>query len=77
MNERVDAWIALATERLDGSGTPLYLIPGNDDDFAIDPILDEPTVRAGQRRRQGARPTRRATAPLLRLVEQHAMADAA
>jgi uncharacterized protein len=42
MNERVAAWLALATERLAESGTPLYLIAGNDDDFAIDAILDDP-----------------------------------
>jgi uncharacterized protein len=40
MNERVEAWMRLATERLAGSSVPLYLIPGNDDDFGIDPILD-------------------------------------
>jgi Icc-related predicted phosphoesterase len=40
MNERVEAWMQLATERLADSDVPLYLIPGNDDDFAIDPILD-------------------------------------
>jgi Icc-related predicted phosphoesterase len=40
MNERLEAWLALATERLAESGTPLYLIPGNDDEFGIDPILD-------------------------------------
>jgi uncharacterized protein len=40
MNERVEAWMRLATERLADSSVPLYLIPGNDDDFAIDPILD-------------------------------------
>jgi Icc-related predicted phosphoesterase len=40
MNERVEAWMRLATERLADSNVPLYLIPGNDDDFAIDPILD-------------------------------------
>jgi Icc-related predicted phosphoesterase len=39
MNERVEAWMRLATERLADSEVPLYLIPGNDDDFAIDPIL--------------------------------------
>ena len=39
MNERVDAWMRLATERLADSEIPLYLIPGNDDDFTIDPIL--------------------------------------
>ena len=37
MNERVQAWMELATERLADSPVPLYLIPGNDDDFAIDP----------------------------------------
>jgi Icc-related predicted phosphoesterase len=42
MNERVKAWLTLATERLADSQVPLYLIPGNDDDFGIDPILDAP-----------------------------------
>jgi uncharacterized protein len=42
MNERVQAWMELATERLSDSSVPLYLIPGNDDDFAIDPILNGP-----------------------------------
>ncbi|HEU0193332.1 MAG TPA: hypothetical protein VFQ71_03980, partial [Gaiellales bacterium] len=40
MNERVQTWMELATERLADSTVPLYLIPGNDDDFGIDPILD-------------------------------------
>jgi uncharacterized protein len=40
MNERVQAWMELATERLADSPVPLFLIPGNDDDFGIDPILD-------------------------------------
>jgi Icc-related predicted phosphoesterase len=40
MNERVEAWMRLATERLADSSVPLYVIPGNDDDFTIDPILD-------------------------------------
>lgn len=40
MNERIEAWMRLATERLADSDVPLFLIPGNDDDFAIDPILD-------------------------------------
>jgi len=40
MNERIEAWMRLATERLADSDVPLYLIPGNDDDFAIDEILD-------------------------------------
>jgi uncharacterized protein len=42
MNERVEAWLALATERLTDGSAPLYLIPGNDDDFAIDPVLNRP-----------------------------------
>jgi Icc-related predicted phosphoesterase len=40
MNERVEAWLALATERLADSSVPLYLMPGNDDDFGIDAVLD-------------------------------------
>jgi uncharacterized protein len=42
MQERVEQWMDLATERLAGSGVPLFLIPGNDDDFAIDELLDRP-----------------------------------
>ena len=40
MNERIEAWLQLATERLADSDVPLYLMPGNDDDFGIDPLLD-------------------------------------
>jgi uncharacterized protein len=40
---RVREWMALAAERLDGSGVPVYLMPGNDDDLAIDPVLEEST----------------------------------
>ena len=42
MNERVAAWMTLATERLADGQVPMFLIPGNDDDFAIDPILNTP-----------------------------------
>jgi Icc-related predicted phosphoesterase len=42
MTERVAAWLALATERLADGPVPLYLIPGNDDDFVIDSILNRP-----------------------------------
>jgi Icc-related predicted phosphoesterase len=45
MNERVAAWMELATERLADSPVPLYLIPGNDDDFTIDPILNREDIR--------------------------------
>ncbi len=40
MNERVEQWMQLAGERLAESSVPLFLIPGNDDDFAIDEILN-------------------------------------
>ena len=40
MTERVHEWIVLATERLADSNVPLYLIPGNDDEFAIDSALE-------------------------------------
>jgi len=43
IGRRVRDWMALAAERLDGSKIPLYLMPGNDDDFEIDPILAEST----------------------------------
>src|SRR5262252_9823053 len=36
---RVKTWLDLAAERLDGSGVPLVLIPGNDDPYAIDEPL--------------------------------------
>ena len=42
MNARMEEWMALATERLGDGGVPLYVIPGNDDDFGIDPIIDNP-----------------------------------
>ncbi len=38
---RVRDWMTLAAERLDGSGVPIYVMPGNDDEFEIDPILAE------------------------------------
>jgi len=42
MVERVHEWMALATERLADSPVPLYLIPGNDDEFTIDDALNTP-----------------------------------
>jgi Icc-related predicted phosphoesterase len=41
---RLEAWMELAGERLQESGTPLYLIPGNDDPYEIDAVLDEATA---------------------------------
>ncbi len=43
IGHRLREWLALATERLGDSGIPVYLMPGNDDDFEIDPILAEST----------------------------------
>jgi Icc-related predicted phosphoesterase len=42
MGERVAAWMELATERLADGNVPMYLIPGNDDEFVIDQILNQP-----------------------------------
>jgi Icc-related predicted phosphoesterase len=36
---RVRQWLDLAAERLDGTGVPLVLIPGNDDPYDIDEPL--------------------------------------
>lgn len=40
MNARLGEWLALAGEHLEPAGIPLWLIPGNDDDPSVDPILD-------------------------------------
>jgi uncharacterized protein len=45
MIERMESWMALAAERLAETQVPLILIPGNDDDPAIDAILDRPGQR--------------------------------
>jgi Icc-related predicted phosphoesterase len=41
IKNRVGSWMELATERLSASGTPLYLIPGNDDPYEIDSLLEQ------------------------------------
>jgi uncharacterized protein len=43
IERRVREWMALAAERLEGSDVPVYVMPGNDDEFGIDPILAEAT----------------------------------
>lgn len=46
ITRRVGEWMALAADRLEGSGVPVYLMPGNDDDFEIDAVLaDSPYCR--------------------------------
>ena len=39
MCESVTSWTKLTEERLKGSGVKCYISPGNDDTFAIDPII--------------------------------------
>ena len=39
IRNQVTQWLELAAERLDSCGVPLYLIPGNDDPYAIDEPL--------------------------------------
>jgi uncharacterized protein len=36
---RVESWVALADERLEGSGLRCFVCPGNDDQFEVDEIL--------------------------------------
>jgi uncharacterized protein len=40
MTDEVRRWVALAEERLDGTGVRCFVMPGNDDEFAIDAALD-------------------------------------
>jgi uncharacterized protein len=37
---RVESWMEMAAERMEGSGVPIYLIPGNDDPYEIDDVLE-------------------------------------
>ena len=39
ITRRIRDWMALAAERLADSKVPVYLMPGNDDDRLIDPLL--------------------------------------
>jgi Icc-related predicted phosphoesterase len=39
IQSRVSQWLDLAAERLDGTGVPIILIPGNDDPYDIDASL--------------------------------------
>jgi uncharacterized protein len=39
MNQRLTGWLVFACEFLEPLGVPLWLIPGNDDDFSVDPVL--------------------------------------
>lgn len=39
MTETLERWIALAGERLDGTGVELFVMPGNDDEFYLDKVI--------------------------------------
>jgi uncharacterized protein len=40
MEQRLEAWLALADERLRPAGTPLFFMLGNDDPVSLRPLLD-------------------------------------
>jgi Icc-related predicted phosphoesterase len=40
MNDRLQSWLEFASEYLEPHGVPLWVIPGNDDDFSVDSILN-------------------------------------
>jgi Icc-related predicted phosphoesterase len=42
--ERLREWMALADERLDGSGIKVFMAPGNDDAFEVDQIIGDSTA---------------------------------
>jgi Icc-related predicted phosphoesterase len=44
MTDEVRRWIALAEERLAGTGIRCFVMPGNDDEFAIDEALESTIV---------------------------------
>ncbi|MEM3698023.1 MAG: metallophosphoesterase [Candidatus Bathyarchaeia archaeon] len=40
MRETIKNWVKFAEERLKGTNIKVYIMPGNDDDYAIDPLLE-------------------------------------
>lgn len=40
MDARLESWLAFGSEYLQPLGVPLWVIPGNDDDFSVDRILN-------------------------------------
>lgn len=40
ITESLQGWMALAQERLEGTGIKVYISPGNDDDFVVDDVLN-------------------------------------
>lgn len=39
--DRLTRWLAYADDKLRGTGVPLYVSPGNDDEFVIDTLFDK------------------------------------
>lgn len=44
MRESVERWVRLAEERLRGTGVRCFVMPGNDDEFEIDEVLNRSDV---------------------------------
>jgi len=40
MTETIASWVRFAEEKLRGSEVKVYMMPGNDDDYSIDPLLE-------------------------------------
>jgi Icc-related predicted phosphoesterase len=40
ISTRVEQWMTMAAERMADSGVPIYCVPGNDDPYAIDEVLE-------------------------------------
>ena len=40
IRRRMGEWLDLAAERLEGTGVPVFLIPGNDDPYELDEVLN-------------------------------------
>lgn len=40
MDQRIEQWLALADERLQGTGARCFITPGNDDQFSIDRLFE-------------------------------------
>jgi Icc-related predicted phosphoesterase len=52
MRSELERWLALAHETLDGTGVRCFVMPGNDDDWEIDAVLDAglpPVENVGER----------------------------
>jgi Icc-related predicted phosphoesterase len=52
MRSELERWLALAHEKLDGTGVRCFVMAGNDDEWDIDPVLDAspaPVENVGER----------------------------